>query len=274
MVYLNVSIDLEKEITIINTTFKFTEDVKEVYFPIQAVVYDIQTKGGTCTFESKLQAIKCKPPSPFMVGQIKIETSFKAKNLIKRQNNISFFSFDIPILLQTDNVYVSVKLPRDMLLTEEVLLPLSPSGSTLTIEGRRVSISWKFENKKPGDIIPLRIYYEYTRGFPGIDIKLIITNIRWIIFLLIITIIVVAMMFYRRMKESKKLVLSVLNEDERLIMNLIAASKGKIDQRKLVSLSGFSKAKVSRLVHDLQKRGLLKIERVGRRNRITLKKFI
>ena len=50
--------------------------------------------------------------------------------------------------------------------------------------------------------------------------------------------------------------------------------KNEVDQRKIVAQVGFSKAKVSRIVQSLVGRGIVDVERVGKRNKITLKKII
>ena len=60
-----------------------------------------------------------------------------------------------------------------------------------------------------------------------------------------------------------------MREDEKIIIDLIREDEG-IVQRRLVDLTGFSKAKISKIVSDLNKRNIVFIERIGRRNKLFL----
>jgi len=59
---------------------------------------------------------------------------------------------------------------------------------------------------------------------------------------------------------------------ENEFFTVIGFKKEKVDQRKIVSESGFSKAKVSRIIQNLVGRGVVESERIGRKNIIKLKK--
>ncbi len=65
----------------------------------------------------------------------------------------------------------------------------------------------------------------------------------------------------------------MLNADERKVLSILAARGGKVLQKHVVRESGFSKAKVSRLLKAMGWRGLVKLEPVsGRENRVLLVK--
>jgi len=73
---------------------------------------------------------------------------------------------------------------------------------------------------------------------------------------------------------KSELILSVLNEAERIVIDIVRKQgKDKVDQRKIVAQSGFSKAKVSRIIQSLESRGVVSVEKMGRKNRITLRKL-
>jgi uncharacterized membrane protein len=81
------------------------------------------------------------------------------------------------------------------------------------------------------------------------------------------------LLYWQINKKRSRLVLSVLNESERILVEIIQnQSEEKVDQRKIVGLSGFSKAKVSRIIQSLEERGIVESERTGRKNKIKLKK--
>jgi hypothetical protein len=253
-------------------SFRFTEEIKEIIFPFEGEIKDIKTQYGECFIAQKIEKVlHCKPPSPFMIGEVTIITDFKAKGLTERNGNITLFSFDVPILWDTDIISMKVKLPDSVFIAEEdqVLLPISPSGAEKGIEGRSITTSWIFRNKHTGDIIPIRIYYE------SLPIKLIENFIyRWL-FVFVLVFIVVIFFIYRSMSRKPELILSVLNEAERIVVDIVnKLGKENVDQRKIVAQSGFSKAKVSRIIQSLESRGVVSVEKLGRKNRVSLKKIL
>jgi len=267
---LNATIDIMKSGKAdMGIVFKFTDETKEVYFSLPHEIHDLEVDGGKCYVEKYIKNILiCNPHSPFVVGQIIIKANFRTEGMIVTRENKSFFSLDMPILRDTEKVNMVVKLPELMALVDNDLLPLSPSGADIGSDGRRIIMKWDFENQFTGDIIPLRVYYEDldpTNFFQLIDF-------RWIIFFLLL-IAVGIFLIYDKLSKKSSIVLSVLNEAERIIVNIIQKSGGKnIDQRNLVTSSGFSKAKVSRILQSLESRGVVSIVRLGRKNRVTLKK--
>jgi uncharacterized membrane protein len=68
------------------------------------------------------------------------------------------------------------------------------------------------------------------------------------------------------------LVLSVLDDFERKVLDVIVNAGGTVNQKKVVQETNLSKAKVSRVVQDLVKRGLIQAERLGRTNKLKLVK--
>ncbi len=71
-----------------------------------------------------------------------------------------------------------------------------------------------------------------------------------------------------RLQEAS--VVKTLGEDERLLYVRIREAGGAVLQRDLVAQGGFSKAKVTRLLDKLERKGLLVRERFGATNRVRL----
>ena len=166
--------------------------------------------------------------------------------------------------------FFKVKLPDGVYIAEsdQVSLPVSPSGAERGIEGRRVTESWGYNNKDTGDLIPIRIYYE------GSPIKPVESFVyRWL-FVFVLVFVVVIFFVYRSMSRKSEIILSVLNEAERIVIDIIRKEgENKVDQRKIVTQSGFSKAKVTRIIQSLEARGVVSVKRLGRKNRVSLKKI-
>lgn len=268
MYELNTTIEVhEDDLSDVEFHFRFSDDIKTIEIPFPEEIIDLNTEDGKCEINETVEnIIHCEPLSPFVVGAIKIKINFKTLGLVEQRGNISYFSLDIPILWETDDIFVTVKLPENMALAEKVLLPISPSGADIRSDGRRLITRWSFQDKTKGDIIPIRIYYEPITSQP------IREYYEWII-ILVIAVIVGTSLIYWRVSKRSGLIMSVLNENERMVVDIIKNEKKKpVDQRKIVAQSGFSKAKVSRIIQSLSGRGILETERVGRKNKVTLKK--
>jgi len=264
---INLDINIDGN-TKIDAKYIFTDEIKQINFPCECDFTDIHIQDGKCQEKKDIKNILvCEPPSPFMVGIIEINPSFTVRDVIKKQGNVSYFSLDIPILWDTEKASITVKLPNGMALIDDENYPLSPSDAKIGSDGRRITVSWEFENIEKGNVIPIRIYYEsMTQGLIG---KL---NEKWFV-VLVLAIIITAVIVNRFLSRRSQLVLSVLNENEKMIVDLIKDQHtDKVDQRKLVKLSGFSKAKVSRIIQSLEERGIVEREKSGRKNRVSLRK--
>jgi len=278
MYQFNVTMNIgDDDSTDFKLDFKFTDDIKNVEVPFSGEITDLNSDDGKC--EVKIgevgKILSCEPLSPFVVGTIKISTNFKSTGFVEKRGNISFFSIDVPVLWDLQEAYITTKLPDKTVLAEKVLLPISPSGASIGSDGRRIIASWHFSNKNAGDIMPIRIYYEYLTPKPFIeDYSWVIISIIGIV--IIFSIVVVLIVFKGMSYKKSKLVFSVLNENEKMIVNIIKKeNKEEVDQRRIVNESGFSKAKVSRIIQSLEERGVIESERIGRKNKIRLvKRFI
>ncbi|AXI25371.1 MarR family transcriptional regulator [Methanofervidicoccus sp. A16] len=67
----------------------------------------------------------------------------------------------------------------------------------------------------------------------------------------------------------KNMLMDILTEEEKTIVNLIK-EYGEITQKEIVEITGMSKPKVSRIVADLENRGIIKKVKIGRINKLAL----
>jgi len=72
-------------------------------------------------------------------------------------------------------------------------------------------------------------------------------------------------------EEKKKIDLSLLDKDEKVLVNLIHENKGTIFQSELVEKSGFDKVKVTRILDKLEGRQVIQRMRRGMTNVVMLK---
>ncbi len=77
--------------------------------------------------------------------------------------------------------------------------------------------------------------------------------------------------FGRWATQKRPSVLSVFTEDEQAVVEVLIHAGGRLKQRDLLVKLDISKSKLSRLVMDLESRGVLRKERMGNTNRLVLR---
>jgi uncharacterized membrane protein len=65
-------------------------------------------------------------------------------------------------------------------------------------------------------------------------------------------------------------VVKILPHEERIVVKLLLENNNSLEQNRLVALSGFNKVKISRLIKELESRGVIKKTDLGNTNLIVL----
>jgi len=165
--------------------------------------------------------------------------------------------------LPTDRTFVMIRLPQYSALSEEnASKSFSPSDGNIISDGKHIMVFWERENLGEENM-QFSVSYSFPTGIPSY----IIISLTIIVVIAMIGVVVYA----RRKQHPVEVIASVLNKDEKVIVDILGQKDGKALQKVLVRESSFSKAKVSRLVKDMKDRGIVRIEPVsGRENRIML----
>ena len=172
------------------------------------------------------------------------------------------FEQQIYIPQSTKNFLVKIFLPEATALpnTEQSYIPIDGEKAS---DGRRIYIYWTRENMEANAAFNINITYEPFSSTVPTEIIIMITVI--IIFFTIFYII-------KKQRFGMKFVLPVLKSDEKKIMEAVLKHGDGVNQRLVVRESGYSKAKVSKVLKNLQERNIIKLERIGRSNKIHLVK--
>ena len=195
-------------------------------------------------------------------GAFKVE--FETKDLIQKVGESRLFKQQVVAPIDASKMSFKVVLPDGTgLVGENAYLPKDGSNAT---DGKRIFVSWTKENVKKGDIFSTQATYQYffnDLGLLGIGIPLIV-------------ILGIGAYFFLRQQPKPEAInpinyiLPVLKEDEKLIVEKIINAGGSIHQKHIVKESGYSKAKISKVLKSLEDRGMVRLERIGRSNRIYL----
>ncbi|MEM5778286.1 MAG: helix-turn-helix domain-containing protein [Candidatus Aenigmatarchaeota archaeon] len=188
-------------------------------------------------------------------------------NTVTKKDNYFLFSDSFKIPKDTDSISVVIKLPEGTGLKEPTESSYSPSNALIGSDGRRTIINWIKENLKANERFDVSIAFEKIgeeRAYFPFEIVLVIL-------LIIFSGLGLFYQFYWKGKNIK-LILPVLKKDEKKIFDAIIKHGNGVNQKIIVKESGYSKAKVSKVLNSLKERGLIKLERIGRSNKIYIEK--
>jgi len=194
--------------------------------------------------------------------------SYNSNKNVNKRDNYFLFTDSFKMTGNTETIPILVKLPEGTGLREPVENAYSPENALIGSDGRRTIINWQIDDLKKGDRIDVSIAFEKIG-------EIIISEFPIEIFVIIIIItfagVMVFYQFYWKQK-GVKLILPILKKDEKIIFNTIMKHGNGVNQKIIVKDSGYSKAKVSKVLKSLKERGLVKLERVGRKNKVYIEK--
>lgn len=188
--------------------------------------------------------------------------------VISPLQRLSVFSSRFSVTQATDAFSMTIRLPFGTALAENSKLagtglnPFEPAGAQQSSDGRRIFVEWNFQKPKLGETMDFRVVYEQVQP---VDFNVFIVIVAGVV----IAFLAFLVFFFRRGRVES--VLPVLTDNERKVMEIVIREK-KVDQRVIVKETDFSKAKASRIIQDLEKRGLIEKKPKGRTNIILLKK--
>ena len=181
------------------------------------------------------------------------------------------FTQKLSVTQPTQSFSVTVKLPLGAGLAEAnrlrglPLKPFEPESGKQGSDGRQIFVEWNLKNPVIGDTLYVTVVYEQFSE-----------DIQYVLFGSIIIIVIMAFfafVFFTRHRPVQD-VMPVLTYNEKKVVEILLREKKEVDQRAIVKETDFSKAKASRVISDLVKRGVIEKVSKGRKNIITLKKAI
>jgi len=198
-----------------------------------------------------------------------LNIKFTATKTLKEMEKNIFFNANIKTPQNVGRMLLKVVLEKGYVLIEApegstTLVPYSPSNGIEGSDGRRIFVEWERKNVEKGDGIDVSVAYE--KIGPSVSGN---QNITFLFIGLLILLIAVLVGTRGRKKESPKL--DILKDNEKKVLDIINQRGGLCKQRVIVRETDFSKAKVSRLVKDLEERGLITTEKIGRTKKIYIK---
>jgi uncharacterized membrane protein len=275
--YYGIEDTINEDLSVHNLiTLKFDSPISHLDYQLQFRIHNLTAKGVgfgpvDCTVADRggTSDISCDITGMTYEKNL-LELGFDIRNAVEKKGDRYEFSANYGVSLPIKRTVTTVRLPQKSILAEVIANQsyFPKDGETLT-DGRHIMVYWERENLTLGDDLQFMVLYSMPSGRePAYNYIIVFLT-------LIVIIIMIGMAVYLKRgtkTKSMDVVTSVLNDDERSIVNILNKHEGKCFQKILVRESGFSKAKVSRLVKNLKRRGIIGVEPVsGRENRILLR---
>ncbi len=244
----------------LNLDFRNILVTDEGYSPITSVPHEI-TKSITIYFD---QVINTNQSFTFIVDYYLDISLDPSGHKPPYYYNFQYF----PVLTYFTHEYnVELGLPTNSWLHEDEIIQQSffPINGTYDPSGGRIFIYWSFINVNPETYFFIEVYFDEP-GDPSNPLWLYIVGP-----LFGIALGAFSVYWWMKKKETKvmKEVGKVfLTEDQKLILNLIIESEGKITQKELINRTGFTKSKISRNLTPLENNELISKERWGREYKV------
>jgi len=197
-----------------------------------------------------------------------IEVTYISDENIKKRDNYFLFTDSFKLTDNTRTLFILVKLPEGTGLKEPIENSYNPTGALIGSDGRKTTLTWQIKDLKSGGMFDISVAFE--------KIGEVIPS--WFPLEYVAVIIIISSaafgLFYQIYLRDKgfKMILPILKKDEKIIFNTLMKHGSGVNQKVIVRDSGYSKAKVSKVLNSLRERGLIKLERIGRSNKVYIEK--
>ena len=265
----------------INSDLSVTSEVVLKFdTPINRLDYSVDYSVENLEYESDFDFADCRATDNGMGSTIscsfigmtpeanKLIIRFTIRDVIQKLDGNYRFTVNHGIPLPIQSSFILIRLPQNNILAGEMNESYFPTtGDTLT-DGRHIMVFWEDENLESGENLQFSILFTK----PAFDDQFL-TYMVYVLAIVSVAILFLAGIYVKRIRGSKVAVVkSVLNKDEKRIIDILNQKGGKAGQKVLVRETDFSKAKVSRIVRNLRERGVVDTEPIsGRENRVILR---
>ena len=199
-----------------------------------------------------------------------ISVTYSSDENVKKRDSYFLFADSFKMTEKTKTLNVLVKLPEATGLREPIENSYTPSDALIGSDGRRLVINWLKNDLDSDERFDVSVAFEKTGDIISSQLPM-----EYLIVIIIVSF-SAFVLFYQFYYKNKgvKLIFPVLKKDEKIIFNSIMKHGNGVNQKIIVKDSGYSKAKVSKVLNSLRERGLIKLERIGRSNKVYIQKNI
>lgn len=260
------SVSLEDSNAFHNITIQFTQKISSFNYSILSEAENIAVKdafGNDLNCQINKEGITSKVACSSLDVQT-VFVSYNSKDSIKPSDSKFLFTADYTMPAAVDSFILEVKMPKSFSLVENGEFPSCSPDCLRASDGVRIVLVWNRRSLGQGTNIHVSAFFENASIIGGIQ--------PWVLALTIIVILGGSITFFiiYRKKLPARFILPVLKDDEKRVWEAITKHGNGVNQKIVVRESNYSKSKVSKVLKSLQERGLVKLERMGRTNKVYL----
>ena len=204
----------------------------------------------------------------FSINAKEIQLSYLTRQFIDNNN----FVMDLTYPQDIENLSISLNIPSNLELArpvEENFLSsnaIFPKASLITTDGQRIKIYWEKTNVKAGDSISIFVMLRERKDYS------------YLFYIAAAAIAISVIILFVRKQKVKTIIKTRtakieehLKEDEEQVVKILKSRENQCEQGTLRVVTGFSKAKLSGLLMELEERKIIYKEKKGKKNIIFLK---
>jgi uncharacterized membrane protein len=195
-----------------------------------------------------------------------LKVSYLTLSALEKVSDGYYLIDKIKFNFSVDNVAIKLILSEGNFVD---IKKIFPEPSSIITDGKQISLIWNLNNVKQGTDLPI---------VAGIKAKS--SSLSWLFLILVVLIALSALyLIYDKLikgkfskKEEKSPIESHLIESEKSVLSALkGADRGEMWQKQLQISTGFSKAKLSRVIRNLESRNLIDKIPFGNTNKVRLK---
>lgn len=238
--------------------FIFAPDAKDV----QVLLNDLSVECDS-SFEVGKTIVSCDMSSA-LPGKNYVSAEYMSSYSLFDLDNMKMFKDSFDLWGSATDLKLSVKLPLGYILPARSDYFVTPTPDLIYSDGRRHIISWETYNVSYFDV---SVIFEPSSAGEGVSF------VSLLLYVLFGFVVVYSLRYYlvnRKKSEVKELVYSHLLESEVAVVDALRANMGVLKQKELQDITSFSKAKLSRVITNLESRGIVTKKPFGNSNKIFL----
>lgn len=205
-------------------------------------------------------------------------------------NNLYFLK-KITFLEDYSEVKIKINLDEGVVVNQNQIFP---SGYTFESDGKIISIVWNLKEVKPSQTFTIFAELKDTNK----DFNFYFVLILGVLFVIVIFYLILDKLIFKKRRQIEKQKIQqkigqapvvttseskdkavqenekyayLLDTEKKVIDSLKQAERNELWQKQIQNITGFSKAKVSRLINNLEQRNLVKKINFGNTNKIRLR---
>lgn len=246
---------IEEETNQLNLTLIPRIDNLQVFIDEHKKHCDVEEKVG-------FSILRCSLPEG-LAGKHFFKITFSSNYPILEVGNKILFKSEYNPIAKTKKFNYLVKLPVGYIIPEEegkdISFFINPKPDNIYSDGQRIILSW--EEKNLNEKFEVSVFIK--------KLSTPVTNFVLLSILFLAISLTVSFYFIRKRKKETPMP-SLLEKERKIVGALQKAKNHELWQKQLQIETGFSKAKLSRTLRDLEAREIIKKEPLGNTNKIRL----